>query len=184
MYLPSKTVYRSNISLLVNSLPESAYALVNHRISPHDTVRVVKENYISHLLPWAEKRQFNFHAFGDGLSRFPQATGSLELTSEYDLDPSPVSDSSDPRFALLAGTIRGVFGSHVVVAPTILLGNTDTRYYWDLSSQIYRMSPWRASHDPRGTRMHTVDERMPVVGLVEMVRFYHAFVLNVDEYRG
>jgi Gly-Xaa carboxypeptidase len=31
--------------------------------------------------------------------------------------------------------------------------------------------------------MHTVDERMPVKGLLEMVRFYHAFILVVDEKR-
>jgi len=60
-------------------------------------------------------------------------------------------------------------------------GNTDTRYYWDLSPQIYRWSPWRASHDPRGTRMHTVDERMPIKGLVEMVKFYHEFIRVLDE---
>ncbi|KAH8807272.1 Gly-Xaa carboxypeptidase [Xylogone sp. PMI_703] len=168
----------------VNSLPESAYALVNHRIAPHDAVHVVKDNYISLLSPWSEKYHFNFEAFGESLSQFSQASGSLELTSAYDLDPSPVSDPKDPRFSLLAGTIRGVFGEHVAVTPTTLLGNTDTRYYWDLSSQIYRMSPWRASHDPRGTRMHTVDERMPIAGLIEMVRFYHAFILKVDEYRG
>ena len=65
----------------------------------------------------------------------------------------------------------------------MLTGNTDTRYYWDLSPQIYRMSPWRASHDPRGTRMHTVDERMPIKGLMEMVHFYHEFIRIVDEVR-
>jgi Gly-Xaa carboxypeptidase len=62
-------------------------------------------------------------------------------------------------------------------------GNTDTKYYWKLSSQIYRMSPWRASLDPRGTNMHTVDERMPVEGLLEMVKFYHEFIRVVDEKR-
>jgi Gly-Xaa carboxypeptidase len=45
------------------------------------------------------------------------------------------------------------------------------------------MSPWRASHDPRGTRMHTVDERMPIKGLMEMVHFYHEFIRVVDEVR-
>ena len=64
-----------------------------------------------------------------------------------------------------------------------LSGNTDTRYYWGLSKHIYRMSPWRASHDPRGSRMHTVDERMPVKGLLEMVRFYYELICVVDEKR-
>lgn len=29
--------------------------------------------------------------------------------------------------------------------------------------------------------MHTVDERMPVAGLLEMVKFYHEFIRVVDE---
>jgi hypothetical protein len=31
--------------------------------------------------------------------------------------------------------------------------------------------------------MHTVDERFPVEGLLEMVKFYHEFVRVVDEQR-
>ena len=31
--------------------------------------------------------------------------------------------------------------------------------------------------------MHTVDERMPIKGLVEMVHFYHEFIRIVDEMR-
>ncbi|RFU28793.1 hypothetical protein B7463_g7549, partial [Scytalidium lignicola] len=167
----------------VNSLPESAYALVNHRIAPHDSVQVVKDHYLSILMPWAKKHKLSVYAFGKNLSQSCDVHAALVLTSDYDLDPSPITDSNDQRFKLLADTIRGVFGDNVVVTPTLLLGNTDTRYYWDLSNQIYRMSPWRANHDPRGTRMHTVDERMPIAGLMEMVRFYHTFILNVDEYR-
>ena len=31
--------------------------------------------------------------------------------------------------------------------------------------------------------MHTVDERMPVEGLLEMIKFYHEFIRVVDESR-
>lgn len=31
--------------------------------------------------------------------------------------------------------------------------------------------------------MHTVDERMPIKGLMEMVHFYHEFIRIVDERR-
>ena len=157
--------------------------MVNHRIAPHDSVRVVKDHYISLLSPWSKKHNLSVHAFGETILDPPNSAGTLTLTSAYDLDPSPISNPADPRFDLLAGTIRGVFGQDVLVSPTLLLGNTDTRYCWGLTDQIYRMSPWRQSHDPRGTRMHTVDERMPIAGLVEMAQFYNAFVLNVDEFR-
>ncbi|KAJ9607100.1 Gly-Xaa carboxypeptidase [Cladophialophora chaetospira] len=194
----------------VNSLPENASILVNHRIAIQDSVKAVKDYYVKLLSPWAQERSFKLHAFGaeppyeNGTSTPPTNTsdcGDLRLSAHYELESSPVSSAEDSRFALLAGTIKGVFGDDVVVAPEMLTGdldcprtnlrvrvltrpgNTDTRYYWDLSSQIYRMSPWRASHDPRGTRMHTVDERMPIKGLMEMVHFYHEFIRIVDEVR-
>ena len=31
--------------------------------------------------------------------------------------------------------------------------------------------------------MHTVDERLPVEGLVQMITFYHEFIRVVDEKR-
>ncbi|KIW78846.1 hypothetical protein Z517_08685 [Fonsecaea pedrosoi CBS 271.37] len=175
----------------VNSLPENASVLVNHRIAIQDSVQAVKGHYIDLLAPWAQERGFKLHAFGEKaqcennkVTRPGNNTadcGDLTLSAHYELESSPVSCAEDARFRLLAGTIKGVFGNDVVVAPELLTGNTDTRYYWDLSSQIYRMSPWRASHDPRGTRMHTVDERMPIKGLMEMVHFYHEFIRVVDE---
>ncbi|KIX05815.1 uncharacterized protein Z518_03787 [Rhinocladiella mackenziei CBS 650.93] len=175
----------------VNSLPENVSVLVNHRIAIQDSVQAVKDHYVRLLSPWARKWNFKFHAFDGETST--QATnptiqsennsdsGDLTLTAQYELEPSPVSEVDDARFRALAGTIKGVFGDDVVVAPELLSGNTDTRYYWNLSPQIYRMSPWRAHHDPRGTRMHTIDERMPVEGLMEMVKFYHEFIRVVDE---
>ena len=191
----------------MNSLPENVSVVVNHRIGVQDSVQAVKDHYIQLLTPWTKSWNFNLHAFGaqhrrNGTFASHSVTdsGDLTLTAQYELEPSPVSDSEDARFRWLAGTIRGVFGDDVVVAPELLSGksaltsdqvqlwlrvpgNTDTRYYWDLSAHIYRMSPWRASHDPRGTRMHTVDERMPVQGLMEMIRFYHEFIRIVDEMR-
>ncbi|KIW96234.1 uncharacterized protein Z519_03302 [Cladophialophora bantiana CBS 173.52] len=175
----------------VNSLPENASVLVNHRIAIQDSVQAVKDHYVHLLAPWAQEQGFKLQAFGakaqqeDSTSTRPGNNtadcGDLTLSAHYELESSPVSSAEDARFRLLAGTIKGVFGDDVVVAPELLTGNTDTRYYWDLSPQIYRMSPWRASHDPRGTRMHTVDERMPIKGLMEMVHFYHEFIRIVDE---
>jgi Gly-Xaa carboxypeptidase len=50
-------------------------------------------------------------------------SGDLTLTAHYELESSPVSSAEDPRFALLAGTIKGVFGDEVVVAPEMLTGD-------------------------------------------------------------
>ncbi|MAD84975.1 MAG: hypothetical protein CL912_18610 [Deltaproteobacteria bacterium] len=164
-----------------NALPETAHIIVNHRIAVEESVRTVKDYYVRHLSPLAKQWNFGLQGFGQKASGNFKAT--ITVAGHDALEPSPTSNTEDERFDWLTGTIRGVFGKDVVVAPVLLTGNTDTKFYWKLSSQIYRWSPWRASLDPRGTMMHTVDERMPVEGLLEMVRFYREFIRVVDEKR-
>lgn len=171
--------------IIANSLPEMSRALINHRIAAHDSVRTVKNHYLSLLLPWAEDNNLAILGFGHKPAKpTSEYRGLVTLSSEYDLDPSPVAPTNDGCWAELTNIVHTVFGSETTVAPTMLAGNTDTRYYWDLTRRIYRMTPFRASHDPRGTRMHTVDERMPVAGLKELVDFYLAFIAGFDSYRG
>ncbi|KAF4621523.1 hypothetical protein G7Y89_g14552 [Cudoniella acicularis] len=166
----------------VNALPETAYILVNHRIAVEESVQIVKDHYLRLISPLAKKWNFAIRGF-EGEETGNAGLGTLTLTAHSELEPSPTTNPDDERFGWLAGAIRGVFGEDVIVAPVLLTGNTDTKFYWRLSSQIYRMSPWRASLDTRGTMMHTVDERMPVQGLLEMVKFYHEFIRVVDEKR-
>lgn len=64
-----------------------------------------------------------------------------------------------------------------------MTGNTDTKFYWKLCPQIYRINAYSAKWDPRGLMIHTVDERMPVDGMLELVKFYHEFIRVVDEKR-
>ena len=48
----------------------------------------------------------------------------------------------------------------VLVAPGMMTGNTDTRYYWKLSKHIFRYNHHfgGTSPDPRRNGVHTVDE--------------------------
>lgn len=69
------------------------------------------------------------------------------------LEPAPISPSEGKAWDLLAGTVRRVsqdeWSLHgkkdneetdgsVIVAPVLMPANTDTRYYWDLTRNIYR----------------------------------------------
>lgn len=150
-------------------------------------MRTVKAHYVSLFRPLADRFDLNFSAFGDSfpITSSTQPTGSLILTTDegYDLDPSPVSSTSDVRYTWLTEAIGTVFGEDTKVVPALLQGNTDTRYYWPLSPQIYRISPYNAKHDPREPKYHTVDERMPIEGLLEMSRFYLEIIRICDEMR-
>ncbi len=96
-------------------------ALVNHRIAIEDSVRTVKDHYLHILSPLAKKWNFGIKGFGSETRG--NNIGTFTLTSNDDLKPSPVSDPGDARFEWLTGTLRGVFGEQVVVAPVLLTGD-------------------------------------------------------------
>ena len=123
----------------------------------------------------AERFNLSFISFGDIIlgPDVPNAYGSLVLSDAFNdsLAPAPVTPTSGPTagpYELLSGTIqatynahRGLEGNHnIIVAPGMPTGNTDTRYYWDLSDgQIFRYNH-RNSGLSGGisTGVHTVNE--------------------------
>lgn len=113
---------------------------------------------------------------------------------------SPTNPLTSTVWARFAGVTRSVFESHknplkssasagnvresanadvgsaptVVVAGDIMTGNTDTRFYWSLSENIYRWSPSRAGGS---FNIHTVDERIRLdVHLEGIMLYYGMFV--------
>jgi len=87
--------------------------------------------------------------------------------------PSPASDTSHHSFRIIQESIQEVFGN--LSAPALVVGNTDTRWYWDLSTQIYRFSPVALSL--KETAMfHGLNERISKKSLVSMVDFYKLLI--------
>lgn len=84
------------------------------------------------------------------------------------LEPAPVSPKAGDEaegYKLLSGTIkstynvhRGVEGDNVVVAPGLSTGNTDTRYYWNLSRNIFRYNHKNGVNATELSGVHTVNE--------------------------
>jgi Gly-Xaa carboxypeptidase len=105
-----------------NALPETAYAIVNHRIAVEDSVKVLKEHYIRILSPLAKKWNFKLAAFGKDIKTSGKPVGILTLAGHDELEPSPASDHKDVRFKWLAGTLQAVFGKQTFVAPVLLAG--------------------------------------------------------------
>lgn len=105
-----------------NALPETAYALVNHRVAIEESIQVLKDHYVSVLSPLAKTWNFVLQAFGERIGPNVTPTGTLTVAGHDELEPSPVSDHKDVRFSWLVGTLRGVFGKDVFVAPVLLTG--------------------------------------------------------------
>lgn len=139
-----------------NVLPTEAVARVNFRILPGETAETV-------------------------LARVRETVAAPDvearLGDEY-RDPSPVSSSDGPAFALLQRTIGELFPD-AVVAPALVVGGTDARQYHVVADAVYRFAPFRFG--PADIRLpHGIDERMAIDNLAGAVRFYARLVENAS----
>ncbi|CAK1363761.1 unnamed protein product [Cercospora beticola] len=165
-----------------NALPETAVATVNHRINIGDQPETIFNHLAQILKPVAKKYNLTLHAF-DGEAA---AYNSISLGPRHTvLRPAPVTptntDSVTP-YAVLSGTIRALHGEDTIVAPAIMTGNTDTRYYWNLTRHIFRFGPGYIKETASDLgNIHTVDESIAVTNHLKVVRWFTLFLRNIDE---
>lgn len=171
----------------VNALPELGFVTVNYRVSVDQTLREVEESIVKHILPLAERFGLDVSAFGEEHSYRPPGAlvspGKLVIANTGFNDPAPVSPSSadHPVWATFAGSIRHAYGDRldedVVVAPSLMTGGTDTKYFWNLSENIYRFTPMDKS---KSAGQHTVGEKMLLSDHVAAVWLFHEFIRNAN----
>ncbi len=132
-----------------NVLPIDATAKINFRILPGDSVAGV----ITHV-----KRAIR----NDSIK--------VEIVGNSGTEPSFVSDTSSFGFRLIHTTVKRCFPD-VYVAPYLVVGATDSRYFKNLSSNIYRFMPVRFTDDDL-KRFHGTNERISKEDFKSVVRFY------------
>mmetsp|Transcript_16439 Transcript_16439/g.31146 ORF Transcript_16439/g.31146 Transcript_16439/m.31146 type:complete len:556 (-) Transcript_16439:182-1849(-) len=141
----------------INSIPTKVTAYVNHRIHPNDSIEKVLEH--------------DRNVINDDRVQLQLMDGPLI--------PSPVSDHKKSKgFHLIEKSVKTVFG--FISAPSLCIGNTDTRWYWDLSENIYRFSPVPLSLSET-SMFHGFNERISIKTLISMVDFYKEILLKCDE---
>ncbi|WP_234736458.1 M20 family peptidase [Tellurirhabdus bombi] len=138
-----------------NVLPIDATATVNFRILPGESVQSVIER-VKEVID-DERVQ---------VSQF----------KSLDSNPAPISDPTAPAFEVIHRTIRSVFPA-VVVAPYLMVGGTDARYYTDLSPNVYRFTPYPMNDESLKT-IHGTNERLMVADYRQMIRFYTTLIRN------
>jgi Gly-Xaa carboxypeptidase len=162
-----------------NNLPEHISALVNYRIAMHQTPDFVKSRVTRIIAPIRRKHNLTLSAFENNSTYVGK--NYLHLSTENsDLHPAPISPTDTGKDAVwtrFAGVIRSVFesvpsleGKTVVVSGDIMPGNTDTRFYWNLSKNIYRFEPVRAG---RAMNIHATDERIAIDAHLETMMLYY-----------
>ena len=137
-----------------NVLPARARAVVNFRILPGDSVAGVLE----HVREVVDDPRVEARALG------------------FASEPSPVSSTESEAWRVLQRSIRQVFPD-AVVAPYLVVGATDARYFHGLSESVYRFLPLRMTGEDL-ERMHGTDERVGVADYARAVRFYAQLLRN------
>ncbi|KAJ9120378.1 hypothetical protein QFC24_005335 [Naganishia onofrii] len=189
-YIPLSTIRQGGVK--VNALPELSQAVINHRINPASSVAELQDQMIQVLQPLTEQYELSFNAFGNKISELKDARGTLTLAEAYHsaLEPAPISPSTTDSFAwnLLSGSAKDTWTSRkgadhtdLIMVPGLGIGNTDTKRYWNLTSNIYRFG-YLLRADADG--IHTVNEHVKADAVVEAVRFMQRLILNADEYNG
>jgi carboxypeptidase PM20D1 len=139
-----------------NVLPAQARAVVNFRIKPGDTI----EGVLKHVTDAIGDRRVNVKL----------------LEPEWAKKASRESSIDSRGFKTIEATIRQVMPD-VLVAPSLVVGATDTRHYEDLADEVYRFLPVVLSAEDT-SRIHGTDERISVEDYKNCVRFYVQLLTN------
>ena len=134
-----------------NVLPFNVKAYVNHRVHPDDTI----DDVIAF-----DRRVINDERIK--IQVYEEAT-----------PPSPISTLENRAFKFISQTVAEVFGRPTT--NSIMIGNTDTRHYWELSGSIYRFSPCELAMSDLGM-FHGLNERISVDNVPKIVLYYKTLI--------
>lgn len=93
-------------------------------------------------------------------------------------DPSPLSPTDDPAFALLEQTVRDVFPDAVPV-PYVMYAATDSRHFTAICPRVYRFAPFRMDAEQRES-IHSYDERLGLEDFLDGIRWYRRLLDALD----
>lgn len=134
-----------------NVLPTKSTAVVNFRVMPGHSSEQVK-------------------AYVEQVIDNPQIKLEIFMASE----PSKVSKIDHYGYRLIEQTIRET-EPEVLVAPYMVQGGTDSKFFSDLSDAVYRFMRVKVS-DKILAGMHGIDEHMPTEDYLKGVQFFHELI--------
>ncbi|MEQ1868349.1 MAG: M20/M25/M40 family metallo-hydrolase, partial [Micropepsaceae bacterium] len=93
-------------------------------------------------------------------------------------DPSPVSDMGGEQYAFIKRTLEAVRPG-VIVVPTLVIAGTDSRYYFGLTKNVFRIIPAEIGEGDL-QRIHGTDERLSVASARQVADYYYALMSTMD----
>ncbi|KAJ3478805.1 hypothetical protein NLG97_g8479 [Lecanicillium saksenae] len=181
----TQSVAKVNGGIKVNAIPELVTAMVNLRLAVESSVGHIKDHYEELIKPIAKKHGMAFQGFGDESSS--SSVRKISLSTVEALEPAPVSPVASEAFEILSGTIRHTLkplieGQELIVTPYLMPANTDTKFFWALTKNIYRFTPINLVHNLN--RAHTTNEFIKASEFVREPYFFATLILNADDAAG
>lgn len=140
-----------NAGIKENLIPGEAQATINFRTQPG----VSREDVIAHVKKVIDN---------DSIKIIPIGLGN---------QPKQVANVNTEGFKSIQKTISA-FKKDIVVAPYLVLGATDGRYFGDLTTQVFRFIPFT---DPEG--FHGVNERIKISEFKKGISFYYELMKGI-----
>jgi carboxypeptidase PM20D1 len=139
-----------------NVMPQEASAVVNFRILPGDSIDSVVEHVRATV--------------GDDIEVRP--------VGEMRAEPSRFSSIESEAWDVMSRSIGETF-PEASVAPWILTGATDSRYYGDFAGDIYGFAPFTGDLESLGT-IHGTGERVRISDAERAVSFFCRLIRNAQ----
>lgn len=135
-----------------NVIPLHSMAHINARLLPGDTC----EKAVAHLKKVVPK--------------------GVSVHLKQGIDPSPISSIDTEIYERFATTVQQVF-PEAIIAPYLMVGGTDAKYYADLSDHVLRFSPYLLNSEELGS-MHNNNESVSFTNIERGVQFYLQLIHN------
>lgn len=157
----------------------STSAMLRTTIAPTMLEGSIKEN----VLPMRARGVVNFRLLpgmssDEAIRRIEAIVGDprvkITATGTSRSEPSPVSGTDSDSFRKLHRAVKATF-QDAIVAPSLVLGATDTRHFIAISDNLYRFLPARLGREDL-KRYHGVNERLSIDNYGEFVRFYMRYL--------
>ncbi|OKL62478.1 hypothetical protein UA08_02557 [Talaromyces atroroseus] len=178
----SQSVGKINGGIKINAIPETASIMVNLRLAVETSIAQVEAHYESLVRTIAKTHEMVFRGFHSSCD--PSVARRICLFGVDALEPAPVSPVDAESFGILSGTIKNVLkplgqDDELIVTPYLMPANTDTKFFWGLTKNIYRFTPVNLVQNLN--RAHTTNEFIRADEFVREPLFFASLILNADD---
>jgi len=188
MPMPSKLVFANK--WLFNGLILSVYSKTdagNALIRTTGVTTVMNAGLQDNVIPSKVSAKINFRILpgqttNDVVARVKEVIHDERVhISPIDVaEPSQSTSADTWGFKLLQKTSAEVFPD-VVVAPSLMLGSTDSKHFSDVTDATYRFFPNRMDNEAIGS-IHGINERIKIPYFMETIRFYENLLGNLQTF--